>query len=158
RPVADPRLKLAQRACAFGHSFVVALEPGPKQLLGGDRYDELDPAVGRRVGQYAAGAFAVREVEALGVRAERIRAVATPRHGGLVAGDDEHDAAIEVPGRRRRRAPPFEEGACHFNHSDASCQRPSPKSTWRMPRSSELASSRRSSSSSTPTSRTIEEA
>jgi hypothetical protein len=49
----------------------------------------------------------------LGVRAERVRAVAAPRHGDLVAGGDEHDAAVEVPRRRGRRAPPFEEGVRH---------------------------------------------
>ena len=113
RPAADPRLELAQRARAFGHAFAVALEPGPQQLVGGDRRDELDPAVGRRVGQHAARAFAVREVEVLGVRAERVRAVAAPRHGDLVAGGDEHDAAVEVPRRRGRLAPPFEEGVRH---------------------------------------------
>ena len=110
RPAADPRVELVQRARALGHPFAVALEPGPQQLVGGDRRDELDPAVGRRVGQHAAGAFAVREVEVLGVRAERVGAVAAPRHGDLVAGGDEHDAAVEVPRRRGRRAPPLEEG------------------------------------------------
>ena len=113
RPAGDPRLELAQRARAFGHAFAVAVEPGPQQLVGGDRRDELDPAVGRRVGQHAAGAFAVREVEVLGVRAERVGAVAAPRHGDLVAGGDEHDTAVEVPRRRGRRAPPFEERVSH---------------------------------------------
>jgi len=77
------------------------------------------PAVRRRVGQHAAGAFAVREVEVLGVRAERVHAVAAPRHGDLVAGDDEHDAPVEVPCRRGRRALPLQEGVRHPHNASA---------------------------------------
>ena len=113
RPAGDPRLEPVQRARALGHSLAVALEPAPQELLGGDRRHELDPAAGRRIGQHAAGALAVGEVEVLGVRAERVRAVAAPRHGDLVADGHEHDASVEVPGFRGRRAPPFQEGGRH---------------------------------------------
>jgi hypothetical protein len=108
-PAGKPLLQLVQWPGAVGDALAVAVEPGPQQLLGGDRRDELDPAVAWRVGEHATGALAVREVEVLGVRAERIRAVAAPRHGDLIAGVHEHDAAVEVPGRRGRRAPPLEE-------------------------------------------------
>jgi hypothetical protein len=70
-------------------SFAVALEPGPQQLVGGDRRDELDPAVGWRVGQ-------------------------RPAAGDLVAGGYDHSAAVDVPCRRSRGAPPFEEGVRHL--------------------------------------------
>jgi len=47
RPAGDPRIELAERARALGHSFAVALEPGPEELLGGDRCDELaQPSAG----------------------------------------------------------------------------------------------------------------
>jgi hypothetical protein len=118
-PRGDPRLELAQRARPFGHAFAVTLEPAPQQLVGADRRDELDPAVGGRVGQHAAGALAVCQVEVLGVHAERVAAVGAPRHGNLVAGSDEHDAAVEVPRRRGRRSPAFEEGVRHGHYASA---------------------------------------
>ena len=109
----DPRVELVQRTRAFGHAFAVALEPRPEQLLGGDRRDEIDPAVARCVGQHAAGTLAVGEVEVLGVAAERVDAVAASGNGDLVARADEHDAVGDVPRRRRRAAPPLEERIHH---------------------------------------------
>jgi hypothetical protein len=131
RPAVDPCVEVTHRARAVGHAFAVALEPRPQQLVGGDRRDELDPPVGRRVGQDAAGAFAVREVEVLGVRAERVRPVTAPRHRDLLAGGDQHDAAVEVPCRRGRRAPPLEEGLRHPDRRALNAALP-----WQVPTAS----------------------
>jgi hypothetical protein len=55
---------------------------GSESRTGADASVSSAAAVTRSpVGRHAAGAFAVREVEVLGVRAERVRAVAAPRHG-----------------------------------------------------------------------------
>jgi hypothetical protein len=47
------------------------------------------------------------------VGVERVRAVAAARDRELVAGRDEHDAAVEVPRRRGRRAPALEDRGVH---------------------------------------------
>ena len=108
-PVADPALQLRQRAGSLGHALAVALEPGPEQLFGCDRRDELDPALPRREGEDPARAFAVGQVEVLGVRAERVGAIAATGHRNLLARGDEDHAGVEIPGLRRRRTPPLDE-------------------------------------------------
>jgi monoamine oxidase len=55
--------------------------------------------------------------DAPGGRASRL--TDAPRHGDLVTGGDEHDAAVEVPCRCGGRAPPFEEGVRHPHHARA---------------------------------------
>ena len=108
-PAAHERLELVERTRLLGHALAVSLEPRPQQLLGGDRRDELDPALARVEREHAARAFAVGQVQVLRVRAERVRPVAAPGDRDLVAGRDEHDAVVEDPTRPPSPPAPFEE-------------------------------------------------
>ena len=108
-PTGHERFELVDGTRPFGHAFAVALEPRPQQLLGGDRRDELDPALTRVEREHAARALAVGQVQILRVCAVRIRPIAAPGDRDLVAGDDEHDAVMKIPRGRGRCLPPLEE-------------------------------------------------
>src|SRR5262249_61923529 len=97
RPAAEPALELAERPRPPGDSLAVAFQPAPEQLLRGHGLDELGPALARIERDDAAGTLAVGQVQVLGVRPERVSAVAAARDEELVAGLDEHDAVAEPP-------------------------------------------------------------
>src|SRR3954468_7060934 len=97
-PRREPWVQIRQRAPVL----LGLRRTRPEPLIAGDGIDEIDPALSGIECEHTAWALAIRQIEVLGMRPERVSPVPTSWHRHRSARTDEHNLVAQFAGRDER--------------------------------------------------------